>query len=68
MFEIKTYVVLGLPQWIIFHPTSHLRNVGIAVILVARLHGPIGPFKMAISAWKYCGGEGIGLGSEPDKG
>ena len=50
LFEIKTYEVLGLQPWIIFHPSSDLRNVGIAVNLVARLHGPIGPFKTAKSA------------------
>ena len=61
-FEIKTYEVLGLPPWIIFHPSSDLRKDGIAVNLVARLHRPIGPFKTAESAWKYCGGEGAGLG------
>ena len=61
-FEIKTYEVLGLPPWIIFHPSRDLRKVGIVVNLVARLHGPIGPFKTAKSAWKYCGGDGAGLG------
>jgi len=35
--------VLGLPLWIIFYPSRDLRKVGIAVNLVARLHGPIGP-------------------------
>ena len=62
LFEIKTYEVLGLPQWIIFHPSTDLRNVGMAVNLVARLHGPIGAFKTAKSAWKYCGVEGADLG------
>ena len=62
LFEIKTYEVLGLQPWIIFHPSSDLRNVGITVNLVARLHGPRRPFKTAKSAWKYCGGEGIVLG------
>ena len=61
-FEIKTYQMLGLPPWIIFHPSRDLRKVGIVVNLVARLHGPIGPFKTAKSAWKYCGGDGAGLG------
>ena len=51
-FEIKTYEVLGLPPWIIFHPSSDLGKDGIAVNLVARLHLPIGPFKTAKSAWK----------------
>ena len=62
LFEIKTYEVLGLQPWIIFHLSSDLRNVGITVNLVARLHGPRRPFKTAKSAWKYCGGEGIVLG------
>jgi len=35
--------VLGLPPRIIFYPSRDLRKVGIAVNLVARLHGPIGP-------------------------
>ena len=62
LFEIKTNEVLGLPQWIIFHPSRDLRKVGMAVNLVARLHGPIGAFKTAKSAWKYCGVEGADLG------
>ena len=44
-------VVLGLPPWIIFHPSRDLRNVGIVVSLVARLHGPMGPSITAKSAW-----------------
>ena len=61
LFEIKTNEVLGLPQWIIFYPSRDLGKVGMAVNLVARLHGPLGPFKTAKSAWKYCGGNGAGL-------
>ena len=47
--------------------SDDLRNVGIAANLVAWLHSPKGSLKTAKSAWKDCGGEGIGLGWNPPR-
>ena len=47
--------------------SDDLINVGIAANLVAWLHGPKGSLKTAKSAWKDCGGEGIGLGWNPPR-